>query len=69
VERRWRLRDGFAGLADELLTHRLHDDPLAGNDLTAFRDGLANLLEIRTVAAWAALWGGYDDTVPGKIGR
>ncbi len=69
VEGRWRLRDGLTGLANELLTDRLHDDPLAGNDLTAFRDGLTNFLEIRTVAAWAALWRGYDDTVAGKIGR
>lgn len=69
VEGRWRLRDGLTGLADELLTDRLHDDPLAGNDLTAFRDGLANFLEIRTVAAWAALWRMYDDAVAGDIDK
>ena len=69
VEGRWRLRDGLTGLANELLADRLHDDPLAGTDLAAFRDGLANLLELCTVAAWAALWRGHDDAVPGEIGR
>lgn len=64
-----RLRNRLARRADEFLTDRLHDNPLAGNDLAAFGNGLADLPQIGTVAARACLRPWNDDPAAGQIGR
>jgi hypothetical protein len=69
MEGGWRLRDRIAGLADKFLAYRLHDDPLAGDDLAALRDCLTDLPEIAAVTAWAGLGCGHDHTAARKIVR
>ncbi len=69
MEWRWRLRDRLAGLADEFLTDRLHDDPLAGNDLAAFGDRFTDLLEISALAARTVLWRRYDHPTTREVVR
>ena len=69
VEGRRRLRDRLARLADELLAHRLHHDPLAGDDLPALRDGLTDFLEVGTVTTWAGVWSRHDHAAAGEIRR
>ena len=70
---RWRLGDGSAITADELLADGLqHDpqhDPLPRHNFEAVGPGLADLLELSAAAARAVLWCGHDNTVTRQMLR
>ena len=67
--RRWRLGDGLAGPAAELLPHRLHHLPLPGHYLQRLRDVFPQLDQIAATAAGAGLGRGQHDPLARQVGR